>query len=91
MEWADEVHRGVPGRPSRTAAIFKYVMNSKNQYDGKFFRSDDPKERVWGVAFEISRDFWDRVLEEKVESHLNGFLYNCRIGWLQRKGWIQHC
>ena len=23
MEWADEVHRGVPGRQSRTAAIFK--------------------------------------------------------------------
>ena len=30
------------------------------------FRSDDPKEKVWGVAFEISRDFWDRVLEERV-------------------------
>ena len=29
-------------------------------------RSDDPKEKVWGVAFEISRDFWDRVLEERV-------------------------
>ena len=23
MEWADEVHRGVPGQQSRTAAIFK--------------------------------------------------------------------
>ena len=57
----------------------------------QLFRSNDPKERVWGVAFEISRDFWDRVLEEKVESHSNSFLYNCKIGWLQRKGWIQHC
>jgi len=51
MEWADEVHRGVPEMQSRTAAIF---------------RSEDPKERVWGVAYEISQDFWDRVLEEKV-------------------------
>ena len=23
MEWADSVHRGVPGRESRTAAIFR--------------------------------------------------------------------
>ena len=23
MEWADEVHRGVPGQQSRTAAIFR--------------------------------------------------------------------
>ena len=30
------------------------------------FRSDDPTERVWGVAYEISQDFWDRVLEPKV-------------------------
>jgi len=51
MEWADEVHRGVPGQQSRTAAIF---------------RSEDPTERVWGVAYEISQDYWDRVLEEKV-------------------------
>eukprot|EP00092_Neocalanus_flemingeri_P017390 GFUD01018810.1.p1 GENE.GFUD01018810.1~~GFUD01018810.1.p1 ORF type:complete len:603 (-),score=205.48 GFUD01018810.1:142-1752(-) len=51
MEWADEVHRGVPGQTSRTAAIF---------------RSEDPHERVWGVAYEISQDYWDRVLEEKV-------------------------
>jgi len=51
MEWADEVHRGVPGNQSRTAAIFS---------------SPNPRERVWGVAYEISRDFWDRVLEEKV-------------------------
>ena len=34
-----------------------------------FFRSGDPRERVWGVAFEISRDFWDRVLEEKVKKN----------------------
>ena len=51
MEWADEVHRGVPGMQSRTAAIFS---------------SSDPRERVWGVAYEISRDYWDRVLEERV-------------------------
>lgn len=51
MEWADEVHRGVPGQQSRTAAIF---------------RSDDPTARVWGVAYEISQDYWDRVLEAKV-------------------------
>ena len=24
MEWADEVHRGVPGQMSRTAAIFRF-------------------------------------------------------------------
>ena len=30
------------------------------------FRSEDPTERVWGVAYEISQDYWDRVLEEKV-------------------------
>jgi len=51
MEWADEVHRGVPGQQSRTAAIFK---------------SNNPKDRVWGAAYEISQDFWDRVLAEKV-------------------------
>ncbi|XP_023332299.1 uncharacterized protein LOC111704317 [Eurytemora carolleeae] len=51
MEWADEVHRGVPGQESRTAAIFK----SKNM-----------KERVWGVSYEISQDYWERVLEAKV-------------------------
>ena len=26
MEWADEVHRGVPGQQSRTAAIFRTFM-----------------------------------------------------------------
>jgi len=51
MEWADEVHRGVPGQQSRTAAIFK---------------SNNPKDRVWGAAYEISQDFWDRVLADKV-------------------------
>lgn len=51
MEWADEVHRGVPGQTSRTAAIFK---------------SDDNNERVWGVAYEIAQDYWDRVLEAKM-------------------------
>lgn len=51
MEWADEVHRGVPGQQSRTAAIF---------------RSANPKEKVWGVSYEISQDYWDRVLEDKV-------------------------
>ena len=25
MEWADEVHRGVPAQKSRTAAIFRWV------------------------------------------------------------------
>ena len=29
-------------------------------------RSEDPDERVWGVAYEISQDYWDRVLEAKV-------------------------
>jgi len=51
MEWADEVHRGVPGQQSRTAAIFK---------------ADSEKDRVWGVAYEISQDYWDRVLQPQV-------------------------
>ena len=51
MEWADEVHRGVPGQTSRTAAIFK---------------AKEPSERVWGVAYEISQDYWDRQLAPKV-------------------------
>ena len=28
MEWADEVHRGVPAQQSRTAAIFRCVPDS---------------------------------------------------------------
>ena len=28
MEWADSVHRGVPGRESRTAAIFRWTLES---------------------------------------------------------------
>ena len=43
-------------------------------------RSDDPKEKVWGVAFEISRDFWDRVLEEKVGYRERGGKYSPLIG-----------
>jgi hypothetical protein len=31
MEWADEVHRGVPGQQSRTAAIFRYLANRVEQ------------------------------------------------------------
>jgi hypothetical protein len=32
MEWADEVHRGVPGQQSRTAAIFRlfFKLNSSS-------------------------------------------------------------
>jgi len=29
-------------------------------------RSEDTSERVWGVAYEISQDYWDRILEDKV-------------------------
>ena len=50
MEWEDKVHRGVPGQTSRTAAIFPAGSS----------------ERVWGVAYEIGREYWDRVLEAKV-------------------------
>ena len=52
MEWEDEVHRGVPGQTSRTAAIFPASTS----------------ERVWGVAYEIGREYWDRVLEAKVQA-----------------------
>ena len=38
MEWADEVHRGVPGQESRTAAIFKQEHDIMFV---KFYEEDD--------------------------------------------------
>lgn len=57
MEWADEVHRGVPKQKSRTAAIFE---------------SDNPHDRVYGVVYEISQDYWDRVLKPNVSFRERG-------------------
>jgi len=51
MEWADEVHRGVPGNQSRTAAIFE---------------SKSIADKVWGVSYEISQEYWDREVAPKV-------------------------
>ena len=45
------------GQTSRTAAIFP---------------SDNPRDRVWGVAYEIGQEYWDRVLEAKVSKNTTG-------------------
>jgi len=57
MEWADEVHRGVPKQTSRTAAIFKHP---------------DKKKRVYGVVYEITLDYWNRVLQPNVSYRERG-------------------
>jgi len=62
MEWADEVHRGVPKQTSRTAAIFEHPDRSK---------------RVYGVVYEVSEDYWNRVLKPNVSYRERGG-YNTR-------------